>query len=77
MPHHDPSEFPNPQLIGDSIEVPDELTLKQHDRHTWSLTYNDPQRNSLHSRWGTFKEICEDIEHFKTYGKLPQGKKMW
>ena len=30
-----------------------------------------------HSRWGTRREILEDLAHFSVYGVLPKGKWDW
>jgi hypothetical protein len=47
--------------------------VKQHDSHTFSLTITS--RNIGRNRWGTMKEIEQDIEFFQTTNTLPISKK--
>jgi hypothetical protein len=47
--------------------------MKQHDRHTFSLTITS--RNIGRNRWGTMEEIEQDIEYFKVQNTLPMSKK--
>jgi hypothetical protein len=56
-----------PQII--TAEDGTTAELKQHDRHTWFLRITS--RNTGHARWGTHKEIMEDVEVFKATGRLP------
>lgn len=49
--------------------------LRQHDRHTYSLTI--VSRHTGHNRWGTRAEIEQDKEHFIATGTLPRSKQSW
>lgn len=41
---------------------------RQKSQHTWVLVAEgSPNR----ARWGNWREIEQDVEHFKTYGTLP------
>ena len=49
--------------------------LVQHGRHTFSLTIIS--RKTGHNRWGTRKEIAEDVEFFTATGRLPVSGQRW
>jgi len=45
--------------------------VKRKSNHSWCL--ND-RHNAYRNRWGTAKQILQDIEHFETFGNLPESK---